>query len=172
MELVVTFLMKELQIANIKKMVGSGENREAISKKIDSTLQELFNEIASSLPTSEIHEQAVNAAKQLLEIYTNAENKLNWHESDMYGKIIVHCALLNPGQILTSLYAENLDAKHEVTINGVTMNIHEAVSFFDDLMRIHQSMTKRFFLNKMEEPDEEISKPLAIAMQQYTKTKG
>ncbi|CAH0133615.1 MULTISPECIES: hypothetical protein [Pseudomonas] len=164
--------MKELQIANIKKMVGSGENREAISKKIDSTLEELFSEIASSLPTSKIHEQAVDAAKQLLEIYTNVENKLNWHESDMYGKIIVHCALLNPGQILTSLYTENLDAKHEITINGVTMNIHEAVLFFDDFMRIHQSMTKRFFLNKMEERDEEVSKPLAIAMQEYKKVKG
>ena len=153
-------------------MVASGENREVIAKRIDSTLEEIFKEIATNLPMSAIHEKAVKAAKQLLEIYTDKDNGLAWHESDMYGKIIVHCALLNPGQILTSLYTENLDAKPEITINGVTMNIHEAVLFFDDFMRIHQSMTKRFFLNKMEEPDEEVSKPLAIAMQQYKKVKG
>lgn len=164
--------MKELQIANIRKMVASGENREVIAKKIDNTLEEIFKEIATNLPMSAIHEKAVKAAKQLLEIYTDKDNGLAWHESDMYGKIIIHTALLSPGQILSSWYAEHLDNKKEITINGVKINIREAISFFDDLVLIHQSMTKRYFSRNMEVEDEEISKPLAHAMSQYVKNKA
>ncbi|MBG5342915.1 hypothetical protein AAA536_07750 [Pseudomonas aeruginosa] len=162
--------MKELQISNIRKMVNSGENREAIAKRIDSTLEEIFKEIAASIPMSSNHDDAVRAAKELIEIYTNEENHLEWHQSDMYGKIIIHNALLSQGQILTNWFSEHLDNDREITMNGVTMNIHEAIAFSDDLVRLHQSMTKRFFFGKMDVTDEVVSEPLADAMRQYVDT--
>lgn len=161
--------MKELQITNIKKMIASGESREIIANRIESTLEEIFKEVAKELPTSDKYAEAVNAAKQLLEIYTNEENHLDWNQSDMHGKIIMHNAMLNPGQTLLHGFYDPHKPDKSVVINGVSMTVKEAIMFFDDFIGIHQSLTKRFFFDKLHEPDEVISELIADAMRQFIK---
>lgn len=164
--------MKETQIEKIKKMIADGKSPDAISNEIDSTLEDILKECATLTNGNKLLSEAIEAAKVLMQIYTNEENQLEWYKSEAYGKIIVHNALMNHGQILVENFSrQNADDK-SVVINGVTMKVRDAVEFFDDLIHIHQSLTKRFFFDKMNEPDEEISEPIANAMHEYIKKRS
>lgn len=161
------------RIKKIRNMIYRKHNVYDIADEIEYCLQDILRDTSTSLYQCPTLKKGIYAAKELIEIYTNEEYELPHIHSEMIIKFINYSALMNHGRILVEwLSDEKPPYNQNVVINGVEMKAADAISFLDELIELNRTMTKRFYFNKLSEPDEEVSVHLAEAMKKFSEARN